>query len=167
MKRLALFVTSLLGTTLALPAAAVCPVCAVAVGAGIGLSRWLGVDDTITGLWVGGLTMAFAMWTINWLDKKKITFRYRDGVTMLGWYLLAIAPLYFMGVFGHPFNQLWGMDKLALTIVLGTGAFYGMATWYEHLKKQNNNKAYFPFQKVAMPVGGLAVLSAIFYLITR
>lgn len=34
-------------------AQAVCPVCTVAVGTGVGLSRWLGVDDTITGLWLG------------------------------------------------------------------------------------------------------------------
>jgi len=32
---------------------AVCPVCTVAAGAGVGLSRWLGIDDIIIGLWVG------------------------------------------------------------------------------------------------------------------
>ena len=40
-------------------ALALCPVCAIAVGAGIGVSRWLGVDDTITGVWVGGLIVSF------------------------------------------------------------------------------------------------------------
>ena len=42
-----------LGLFFAIPAKAICPVCTVAVGAGIGLSRWLGIDDSITGLWIG------------------------------------------------------------------------------------------------------------------
>ena len=37
----------------ALPAQAVCPVCIVAVGAGLGLSEYLGIDDTIAGVWIG------------------------------------------------------------------------------------------------------------------
>ena len=34
---------------------AVCPVCTVAVGAGLGLAEWLGIDDSISGLWIGAL----------------------------------------------------------------------------------------------------------------
>jgi hypothetical protein len=36
-------------------ASAICPLCTIAVGAGVGLSRWIGVDDAVTGLWIGGL----------------------------------------------------------------------------------------------------------------
>jgi hypothetical protein len=32
---------------------------------------------------------------------------------------------------------------------------------------KNDNKAYFPFQKVAMPIAPLIVLTVIFYYITR
>ena len=49
---------------------AICPICTLAVGAGVGLSRWLGVDDTVTGLWIGGLTVSMILWTIFWADKK-------------------------------------------------------------------------------------------------
>ncbi len=49
-----------------------CPVCTIAVGAGIGLSRWLGVDDLISGLWIGGLIVSLIGMTILWLNKKNL-----------------------------------------------------------------------------------------------
>jgi len=55
-------------------AAAICPVCTVTVGAGIGLSRWLGIDDSITGLWLGAFLLSISLWTIDWLDRKKSIF---------------------------------------------------------------------------------------------
>ena len=59
----------------ALPVKAFCPVCTVAVGAGLGLARWLRIDDTISGLWIGGLTISMIMWTLSWLAKKNINFK--------------------------------------------------------------------------------------------
>jgi len=38
---------------------------------------------------------------------------------------------------------------------------------YNYLKRRNNGHAYFPFQKVVMPVGSLAILSMIFYFVTK
>lgn len=146
---------------------AVCPVCTVAVGAGIGLSRWLGIDDTITGLWIGGLTVSLIMWTINWFDKKNIIFKFRKIITSAGYYLIIVAPLYWMGIMGHIYNKIWGIDKLLLGIIIGSIVFLNSSLWYQSSKKKNGNKAYFPFQKVAMPVGFLAVFSAIFYFITK
>jgi len=150
-----------------LSAHAICPVCTLAVGAGIGLSRWLGVDDSVTGLWVGGLTVSVTMWTINWFDKKKIHFKYRSILTTLGWYALIVLPLEFMGILGHPFNKLWSVDKLLLGIFIGSIGFLVAALSYERMKKHNDGHAHFPFEKVVMPVGTLAILSAIFYFITR
>ena len=46
------------GLLFAKKALAVCPICTVAAATGIGFSRWLGIDDTITGLWIGGLTVS-------------------------------------------------------------------------------------------------------------
>ena len=73
-KLLAIFIT-LGGLLMALPAKAVCPVCTVAVVAGLGLSRWLGIDDSVSGLWIGAVTVSISMWTINWLHKKKWHFK--------------------------------------------------------------------------------------------
>ena len=54
-------------------ASAVCPVCTVAVGAGLEGARLLGVDDVITGIWAGGLTLSLTLWTISWLKKHGVT----------------------------------------------------------------------------------------------
>jgi len=64
-------------------ALAVCPICTVVIGAGVGLSRWLGIDDTISGLWIGGLIISMIVWTINWLGKKNIRFKGRNILTII------------------------------------------------------------------------------------
>lgn len=148
-------------------AQAVCPVCTVAVGAGVGLSRYLGIDDTITGLWIGGLTVSMIMWTISWLDRKAIRFLGRKPLVVSGYYGLIVAPLYWMDIMGHPFNTLWGMDKLLLGIIIGSGFFFAGGIWYYRLKAKNNGHSYFPFQKVVMPVSPLVILSLVFYILTK
>lgn len=159
-----LIVTSLLCAKKAL---AVCPICTIAVGAGIGLSRWLGIDDTITGLWIGGLTVSMIVWTDNWLEKKNIRFRGRILFNILGYYALIIVPLYYSGLIGNPANAVGlGLDKLFLGISAGSLGFWFGASWYFQLKERNGGRAYFPFQKVLMPIAPLLVLSVIFYFLT-
>lgn len=146
---------------------AVCPVCTVAVAGGVGLSRWLGIDDAITGLWIGGLAVSLIAWTINWMNKKNIHYKGRKISIILLYYLLIVVPLYYSGIIGYPDNALWGIDKLFLGITLGSVFFVAGERICCYLKKRNDGKVHFPFQKVALPVIPLIILSAIFYLITR
>lgn len=146
---------------------AICPVCTIAVGAGVGFSRYLGVDDAVIGLWIGGLTVSMIMWTINWLNKKKIKFYGRKIITTLAYYGLIVIPLFYTGIMGHALNKMWGVDKLLIGIIFGSVFFFIFALGYQYLKKRNNNHAYFPFQKVAMPVAPLIILTIVFYFITR
>ena len=145
---------------------AICPVCTIAVGAGVGLSRWLGIDDTITGVWVGALTVSIIKWTINWLDIKKIRFRGRKILINIGYYLAIVGPLYWKELIGHPLNKLWGVDKLILGILMGSILFFGGAMTYDYLKKKRG-RASFYFQKVVMPIAPLIIASIIFYFITK
>jgi hypothetical protein len=157
-------------TLIAIPAKAVCPVCIVAVGAGLGMSRYLGIDDTITGLWIGGLTVAMIAWTINWAKPKIKKSSYRllcSFLIIIAYYAMIAWPLTTQNFIGHPLNKIWGIDKIILGITLGSVLFEGMSQLYLYLKKENGGKAYFPFQKVVMPFSALAFFSLIFYLITR
>ncbi|MFA6995601.1 MAG: hypothetical protein WC249_04355 [Patescibacteria group bacterium] len=154
----------------ATPVYAICPVCVVAIGAGLGLSEYLGIDDTVAGLWIGGFLVAMIIWTINWLASKNWLQKNKkisDILIVILYYGLVLWPLGAKGLFGHPANQLWGVDKLLLGIAIGSFAFLGATTWYTDIKKKNNNHAQFPYQKVVMPVGTLLILSLIFYSITR
>jgi hypothetical protein len=171
MKKIIVFALSIFGLNLlfAKQALAVCPICTIAVGAGVGLSRWLGIDDAITGLWVGGLIVSMIIWTESWLEKKNIRFKGRMFVNILGYYALIIIPLYYSGIIGNPLNTLCacGLDKLLFGIIAGSLAFWFGASWYFHLKEKNNGRAYFPFQKVVMPILPLIILSVIYYFLTK
>ncbi|MEI6596741.1 MAG: hypothetical protein WCL13_00825 [bacterium] len=150
-------------------ALAVCPICTIAVGAGVGFSRWLGINDTITGLWIGGLIVSMIVWTESWLDKKNIRFKGRIFVNILAYYALIIIPLSYSGIIGNPLNTLCscGLDKLLFGIIAGSSAFWFGASWYFYLKEKNNGHAYFPFQKVVMPIAPIIILSIIFYFLTK
>ncbi|HZJ41108.1 MAG TPA: hypothetical protein VFD16_02495 [Candidatus Saccharimonadales bacterium] len=169
-KKLGLVSSAAIFSLTALPAKAVCPVCIVAVGAGLGLSRYLGVDDTISGVWIGGLTAGTAIWTINWLNKKnwnlgnKLT---RNIIIVIAYYLMIFWPLISRDLIGHPFNKIYGIDKIAFGAFFGTLVFVSFDKGYLYLKKKNNDHAYFPFQKVVMPVAALTILSVIFYFLTK
>ncbi|MEI6529617.1 MAG: hypothetical protein WCN88_04490 [Candidatus Falkowbacteria bacterium] len=154
----------------ALPAKAICPVCVVAVGAGLGLSEYLGIDDSIAGVWIGGMMVSLIAWTINWLNKKNWKFGnkdLRDILITIAYYVMVIWPLLAKDMIGHPWNKLFGIDKLALGITVGSLGFLLATLWYSDIKKKNDGHAQFPFQKVAWPVGALIILSFVFYLLIR
>lgn len=164
-KILALFSAVLL--SMAAPARAVCPVCVVAVASGFGLCRWLGIDDTISGLWIGGLLVAVSLWTIDWFEKKNWKFKFYQPVIFIAYYAMAIWPLLSFDIMGHPLNKLWGADKILIGLATGTAVFFASVFLNGYLKKRNGNKVYFPYQKVVIPFLGLAIFSLIFYLIIK
>jgi hypothetical protein len=158
---------AVIGLGLTASAQAVCPVCTIAVGTGVGLSRWLGVDDAITGLWLGGLIVSLIIWSVFWMDARNIRFRGRALITTITYYLLICVPLYFGGMLGHPENAFLGMDKLMLGMGAGSLAFLAGACWYQRLKNKHEGHAIFPFQKVVMPVAPLLILSVVFHFLIQ
>ena len=157
-----ILITSLL---VAFPANAVCPVCTVAVGVGLGFSRWLGIDDLISGVWIGGLIVSLIIWSLNWLNKKQIKFKLSWLAISILFYGLTIIPLYFSGIIGHPLNKFYGIDKILFGAIFGSLVFLLSFWLHNFLKKKNQGKVFFPFQKVALPILFLVIASLIFYLI--
>lgn len=149
------------------PSFAMCPVCTVGVVAGLGLSRWLGIDDIISGIWIGGLLMSVSAWTENWMRGKKWNFKGSPFIITIAYYAMVVIPLYMKDIIGHPFNTYWGIDKLILGIIFGSFFFFAGALTYKYLKKANGGHAHFPFEKVVLPISPLIILSIIFYFITK
>lgn len=166
-KKFLIFFSVAIFSAIASSVKAVCPVCVVAVGSGVGLCRWLGIDDTISGLWIGGLIVALILWTIDWLNKKNYKFKFRNWLVWLGYYVLTIWPLFSFNIMGHPLNKVWGIDKILFGILFGSIIFFFSVFLNGHLKKKNNGKVYFPYQKVAIPVVLLLIFSLIFYLVIK
>jgi len=157
---------------LALPAQkalAVCPVCTVAVGAGIGLSRWLGIDDSITGLWLGAFLLSISLWTIDWLGRKNIRFFMKKSLVILAYYAMALVPLYYARIIADPsaFICFCASDKLMLGIIEGTATFFFAVKLYEFLKQRNDGHAHFPYEKIVFPIAAMIILTVIFYFITK
>lgn len=146
---------------------AVCPICIVAVGSGLGFSRWLGVDDIITSLWIGALLASSSIWTIIWLNKKNWGFKYQKIVIPAAYYLLTIVPLYYYGIIGHSLNKIFGIDRIIFGTVLGTIIFMASVRLHNYLKKRNGLKSFFPYQKVVLPITVLLIASFIIYFLLK
>jgi hypothetical protein len=181
MKKL-LSISALLYLTLPkLTFAVVCPVCTIAVGAGLGLAEWLGIDDSISGLWIGALIVAISIWTINWLrvrlwgapatslsegksrtSTKKIFIL--SFLTFAAYYLIIVGSLWKKGFINkNPLNVICGMDKLLFGVILGSVLFSAAVITLNILLKKNDGKSYFKGQKIALPIGILLVASIILY----
>lgn len=165
---LTLPILTILWASIAQSAFAVCPVCTVAVGAGLGLSRYFGIDDTLSGVWVGGLILSSSLWLTDWLSKKKWLKKTRINDLIIGvlFYLLVVVPLWFAQIIGHPFNTILGIDKLVFGSLIGIVAFI-FGIWADKYVRKLKGKILFPYQKVAFPVGALVIASLIMYFLTK
>ena len=165
MKIKLLFFSLLSGLFWANISKAVCPICVVAVGAGLGLSRWLGVDDVVSSIWIGAVLLSMVLWTLSEMKKRNWRFAFDNVVIFLAYYLLVLIPLFYSEIIGHPFNKIFGIDKIVFGTTLGTIVF-ALSYWLHlFLKKKNNGKIFFNYQKVVIPVVFLLLTSIIFYLL--
>ena len=103
---------------------AVCPVCTVAVGAGLEGARLLGVDDVITGIWAGGLTLSLFFWTAGWLKKRGVKSVWWQIIVPFVFYYALLGLVYALPGVYFGVNTLWGIDKFLLGTIVGTVAFY-------------------------------------------
>jgi len=143
---------------------AMCPVCTLAVGAGLGLSRYLGIDDMVSGIWAGALVISVSFWFRNWLKKKNYNFPIY--LSVIFWAGLTYLPLWRAGIIGHPFNVFWGIDKLVFGSLIGAGVFL-LALYTDGKIRKIKSKQLFKFQKVIIPVSFLAAASLILWIITK
>ena len=146
---------------------AVCPVCTVAVAAGLGISRWIGIDDSVTGIWIGGLILSSGLWLADRIGKKGWKIPHKKIMSVVLFYLFVIPPLYWAKMVGLASNTLWGVDKVILGTVVGSILFIvgvGLDKW---LRTTNEGKVYIYYQKVIAPIFLLTLGSFILYLITN
>ena len=144
------------------PVAAVCPVCTVAVGGGVLLSHYLGIDDLVIGIWAGGLVVSLGLWTGNGL--KKIYFKGQAWVWTAFLWLTTVWGLKQSGFIGHPTCKIHGHDKLLTGIVAGSLAFLlgnGLDYGLRKLNRGNPGKALFPYQRVIIPILLLLIVTVI------
>ncbi len=152
---------SLLFGVVTLNANAICPMCTIAVGAGLTFLEVWGVDLLLAGIWAGGLTLSLVFWTASYMNRRGIKSGY--------WYLLDfilyyafLGAVYLLPEFKFGAKTLWGIDKLLLGIIVGTVLFYIGAKLHARIKAKNGGKSKFPFQKVIIPISFLVIATIVF-----
>jgi hypothetical protein len=145
-----------------------CPVCTVAVGIGLGLSRWLHIDDTVSGVWIGAFIVSLSAVTATFLRKYiSLSHKLLTVISLIVYLAATVIPFWYGGVIGHPSNTIFGIDKLIFGMAAGIVIFYAAHGLHLGLKKKNNNKVFFPFQKVFIPIWILLLASIVLFLMTR
>lgn len=145
------------GNLLANPA---CPVCTIAIGAGLDIARRLGVPDAVVGLWAGALLTLLGYWTLKFMDKKKWHFRGRDAFVIL--LSVAMIGFVYMGVVEYNPVTICGafvMDPVLFGTLCGALIFVLVGKLYQWMKNKNGGHAHFPFEKVVLPIVALLLAS--------
>ncbi len=140
-----------------------CAVCTVAVAASLEIARRLGVDDSVVGVWAGAFLALLGYWLIVWFEKKKWNFPGRDFWLIF----LSVAMIGFMYVSKLKYDPepilVFFIDPFLFSVILGAVTLILANRFYQWMKKKNGGHAHFPFEKVAVPVVALALLSLYFY----
>ncbi len=144
---------------------AVCPICTVAIGTGVGFTRYIGIDDTITGLWIGGFIVSSGLWLASFLKNKKIKIPYIEILSVILMAAFTIIALYLSKFIGVTHNKIFGVEKIVFGIAIGMIIFFFSTKTDAYLRQKNNGKVIIYYQKVIIPVLFLTLTSFLFYLI--
>ncbi|MCG2689371.1 hypothetical protein L6255_02950 [Candidatus Parcubacteria bacterium] len=161
-----IFLWGLVFTLIFLPikALAFCPMCVVATGAFLGIFRWLGVDDTIIGLWLGGFILSASMVFNNLLIKKGKRIRFQLFLILLVFFGLTMLFLYQFGGLS-PYNKIFGIDKIVFGIILGSSLLLLASYLDKFLRKQNEGKIFISHQKMIIAISLLIIFSLGLYFV--
>ena len=144
----------------------VCPVCTIAVAAGVGILRSVGIDDLITGMWFGALIVSSIAWMISWLDKKNIHFLFKKILVIVSFYILFIGPMYWFGYMKNA-PEIYGYSRLIIGVILGSIIFILGVLADKYLRKINEDKQSVIYQKVIVPLTFLIISSVILYFLMK
>lgn len=148
----------------------ICDLCTIGVIAGLSISRYLGVDDSVVGVWIGACLVALIGGTVAYMEKKNIRYPFRNTSIAAMFVAFTGISFYYAGVIGVYRNTFFRstsifLDKILISSIVGALVLVASASLYQWMKRRHGG-AYFPFQKVVMPIASLIAASAVFYFIT-
>ena len=170
-KKAGLMLAPLLGTIVALPRVmAHCPLCTAATIVGVGVTRSLGWDDSIVGVFVGAMVISSALWVNNILKKRNIGGNsfLRVGSITLATLVLTVLSFYYAGIFGLANSyRIFGMEKIMFGTI--SGAIITLAAFLvsDMVKKRNEGKTIFSYQTIIFTFIALILNALVFWGIFR
>jgi len=160
------------------PVLAHCPLCTIAAGAGIGVVRSIGLDESIVGLFLGAFIASMGFWFNNLLKKRKIKIPFQGFLVVFASFLFTIIPLYLAGIIRNfevvkslPELSMFGLgvfgiDKLLFGTIIGV-VFVGLSFNFSNYVKKKKGKVIFPYQGIIFMIITLIILSEVFWIINR
>lgn len=145
-----------------------CPLCVAGAVVGVTLTRWIGIDDSITGIWIGALLGSMSFWFYAWLIRKKIKEieKYKIILKPLIYTLIFTSTLWSFYKFQLiiRMTQIFGFDKLTFGMLAGSLLFYLVDIGDNFLIKRAG-KVYFPYQRIVFSLGSMVILSLVIYIL--
>lgn len=138
------------------PALAHCPLCTAGAGAGLFLSRWLGIDDSITGVWMAAFLAASSLWLANSIKKKFIPGQ--NTLIYLAVFASTIWSFYAFKLVSEHAGLIMGIPKLIFGMISGGLVFYLVDIVNLAIKKIRG-KSLFPYQSIVFSLGSMLFLS--------
>ncbi|MCL4384638.1 hypothetical protein M1116_04235 [Patescibacteria group bacterium] len=148
---------------LAAPALAHCPLCVAGAAAGLTLSRLLGVDDSITGIWLAAFLGATSFWFTTF-TLRKLKFPLKKPLVYLLIFLSTLWSFYQFKLISTHNGDLFGLPRLTFGLLLG-GAFFYLVDFLDALAIKLHHGIFFPYQRVVVSLGSLWALSLTVYLL--
>lgn len=142
---------------------ATCPACTVATAGAVGLCRWLKIDDLLSGIWIGAFLISFSFWLSSFLKKREVFIPFQSFFVLFFIYFLTIYSFYYFNIIGNSLNKIYYFDRLLVGIFSGTLCLELSLNFHRFLKKKNEDKSFFPFQKIVIIFSFLIILTFVFY----
>ena len=147
-----------------------CPLCTAATVAGVGITRSLGWDDSIVGVFVGAMIVSSALWLNNVLKKRNIGGNafLRAGSITLSTLVLTILGFYYAGILGPANNyRIFGMEKIIFGAI--SGAIVSFAAFFasNEIKRRNEGRVLFNYQTMVLTFGALIFNALIFWKVIK
>jgi hypothetical protein len=163
MKKLAFSIpVASMGLVLASPVYAHCPLCVAGAGVGLSLSRVLGIDDSITGVWMAAFLGASSFWISNSIKKTYIPYQAATIYVVI--FITTIYSFYRFGLINEHNGLIYNLPKLTFGLLLGGVVFYLIDIGNKYIK-QTKGKVLFPYQSIVFMLGGMIILSIGVYIL--
>ena len=141
---------------LAKPVYAHCPLCVAGAGVGLSFSRILGIDDSITGVWMAAFLGAMSLWFTNSLKKKYVP--YQEFIIYIVVFATTIISFYRFGLINEHNGLIGNLPKLTFGMLTGGILFY-LVDKGNALIKKVKGKVLFPYQPIVFNLGSMLLLS--------
>jgi len=147
-----------------------CPLCTGATIVGVGVTRSLGFDDSIVGVFVGGMIVSTALWFNNILKKKNMGAKGNEKLRILSLIILTsvltLLTFYYAGLFGRGNSfRIFGIESILIGSLSGGVLSLGASFYSNYLKNKNGGKTLFNYQTMIISLVVLIINAGLFALI--